>query len=287
MLNNDAVTMDEITNIWIEITGDLNTPVDRKLFGRLNIALDDYIEEKEESMDDDGNNVDEEEDDDDDVEEDIYDPKVDPRLFYDEESLVEITKFFTTHADNGGSLTNGKLSYSTFLEWDDILALKNEGPLDDDDINMAWGMASNGELLINYDQFLRLNVQLDLIMDEYEEEEEEGNDDDDDDEDAESFYRSEFITMTGNAGSTMTLSMLLEWKEIKDLIEDGVVTKKQITKMFESIPKAKGSLTDGTSGKSKKATSTGTGTSSEGISQDAFVEFNGMLDEVLEQLAGN
>ena len=310
MLNNDAVTLEEITDIWIDIAGDLKTPVDRKMFGRLNIALDDYIEEKE-SMSD--------EDDDEDDEDmqglnitshyiypfvaflptlsfsstsllsyyapnsypplsflptlgiDIYDPSLDPRTFFDEESLVEITNFFTAHADDGGSLTTGKLSYSAFLHWDDILAMKEEELLTDDDLADAWEEAADGGLSINYDRFLRLNVRLDLLMDDNFDDEE-GDEDDDDEfsEDAESFYRSEFVKMTGNAASTMTQATLLEWKEVKDLIEDGVVTKKQITKMFESIPKAK----DG----STKA--------SEGISQDAFVEFNGMLDELLERLAG-
>ena len=272
MLNNDAVTMEEITSIWIDITGDLNTPVDRKLFGRLNIALDDYIEEKESMSDEDNGDAEDEWD-----LQEIYDPNIDPKTFFDEESLNQLTNYFIAHADDGGNLTTGKFSYASFLAWEDIMEMKEEECVTDDDLTDVWREAANGELWINYDRFLRLNVHLDLFLDD-----DFSDDEGDDDDDAESFYRSEFITMTGNAGSTMSLATLLEWKEIKDLIEDGVVTQTQITKMFESTPKAKNGATS-----QPKNAGASPGAASEGISQDAFVELNGMLDELLERLAGN
>ena len=47
MLANDAVTMEDVTAVWRDVAGDLNQAVDRKMFGRLNVALDEFIERKE------------------------------------------------------------------------------------------------------------------------------------------------------------------------------------------------------------------------------------------------
>ena len=45
--------------------------------------------------------------------------------------------------------------------------------------------------------------------------------------------RSEFKIVTGG-GRLMRLDMLLDWKEIKELLEDGVITQKQVghTRIF-------------------------------------------------------
>ena len=40
-------------------------------------------------------------------------------------------------------------------------------------------------------------------------------------------FRSEFKIVTGG-GRLMRLDMLLDWKEIKELLEDGVITQKQV-----------------------------------------------------------
>ena len=35
----------------------------------------------------------------------------------------------------------------------------------------------------------------------------------------------------------MRLDMLLDWKEVKELVDDGIITVKQVTKMFDGMPK--------------------------------------------------
>jgi hypothetical protein len=49
MMEDDALTMEDVTQIWIEVAGGLNKDIDRKLFGKLNNALDDFIDMKEEA----------------------------------------------------------------------------------------------------------------------------------------------------------------------------------------------------------------------------------------------
>lgn len=51
MMTSEVLDMEEITEIWRSIAGDLNKSVDRKLFGKLNVALDDFIDAKEEAYD--------------------------------------------------------------------------------------------------------------------------------------------------------------------------------------------------------------------------------------------
>jgi hypothetical protein len=64
----------------------------------------------------------------------------------------------------------------------------------------------------------------------------------------------------------MRLDMLLDWSEIKELLQDKVVSQKQIEKMFEGMPKEPMGL---------PATSFG-------ITENTFVAFNGMLDVLLD-----
>ena len=51
MMTSEVLDMEEITEIWRSVAGDLNKSVDRKLFGKLNVALDDFIDAKEEAFD--------------------------------------------------------------------------------------------------------------------------------------------------------------------------------------------------------------------------------------------
>lgn len=51
MMTSEVLDMEEITEIWRSVAGDLNKSVDRKLFGKLNVALDDFIDAKEEAYD--------------------------------------------------------------------------------------------------------------------------------------------------------------------------------------------------------------------------------------------
>jgi len=133
----------------------------------------------------------------------------------------------------------------------------------------VWNEASSGKSVINYDTFLRLNVKLDLLLDEVEDKSSIGTKDviskSEEEVNVEAFYRAEFSRIT-NGGKLMRLDMLLEWEDINELIVDGSVTEKQIVKMFEGLPKEPMGIPSTTFG----------------ITQDTFVAFNGMLDVVLD-----
>jgi hypothetical protein len=133
-------------------------------------------------------------------------------------------------------------------------------------VQAAWNEAVQGESnkdMINYDKFIRFNVKLDLFIENGETAIQSTAEADGDD--PEAFYRSEFKKITAG-GALMRLDMLLDWSEIKELLEDKVVSQKQIEKMFEGMPKEPMGL---------PATSFG-------ITENTFVAFNGMLDVLLD-----
>jgi hypothetical protein len=321
MMNNGVVTMEEITAAWRQVAGDLNKSIDRKLFGQLNASLDDLIDTKEvgespagvEDVDaiaaaDASSDSDSEgEGDLDDLEDvDVWDPSFDPMSVFDNEALAEITDFFIVAA--GGM--DGKIGFKAIANWDDIKSILSEGVLTEEALKSVWAEASRGKAAIDYDTFIRFNVRLDLVMDDLEAEAEaeevraqasapvavagnvanksvdSGNAADGD---AEAFYRSEFKEVTGG-GRLMRLDMLLEWKEISELIADGVIGEKQIIKMFEGMPKEPMGLpatSYGISGQLQRHYNLIVYFSSAVLiyfpcAENTFVAFNGMLDVLLD-----
>lgn len=290
IMNNDALTMEEITDIWRDIAGDLNTAIDRKLFGAINNAIDDALDEKE---DDDENLADEDGSEIDLTGVNIWDPSFEATSVFDKSSLNDIKTFFESATK--GSIETGKLKFANFLGWNDIQEMLDEGAITIEALEKLWREApsSNGSLnmSLDYDTFIRLNVKLDLLLDEIESEQEASTSSSTtenkkgtitsssvsskastasvDENDAESYYRTEFKKIT-QGGNLMRLDMLLEWKEIKELISEKTVTENQITRMFEGLPKEPMGL---------PATAFG-------ITESTFVAFNGMLDVLLDAASG-
>lgn len=270
MMDEEALTMEEITQIWRQVCGDLNSSIDRKLFGKLNNALDDAIDEKENAAKGGTGEGTEADEDVDLTGVDVYAASFDPASVFDAESLEEITAFFSKNAAGG---LDGTLSFTKFRDWDDVQGMLREGAITLPALEGAWVEASKGKTSIDLDTFLRLNVKLDLIMDEIEASSAPSSAAPakaDDSEDAESFYRSEFKKVTGG-GRLMRLDMLLGWKEVAELISEGVISEKQVVRMFEGMPKEPMGIPSETFG----------------ITEDSFVAFNGMLDVVLDASGGD
>ena len=328
LINDDMITMEEISNIWKLINNDnLNSKINKLQFNQLNRFIDDLLEKKEEDGNDTSENVSatstssstaidadtklvstSNNDISISSEIDVWSSSFNPKTVFDVESLEEITSYYVSSV--GGTIDN-EITYESLLKWNDIIEMIQEGSLTIDALNIAWNEAINTKQLlllssststtsssttssINYDQFLRLNVRLDLLMDEIEAKNEENKkesssaaslsmDTSADDKvdlnsydssdssnsgdkiDAESFYRSEFNKIT-SGGSLMRLDMLLSWKEIADLIADGSVSEKQITRLFDSMPKEPMGLPS----------------TIFGITETTFINFNNMLDVLLD-----
>ena len=279
MMNEGVLSMEEVTQIWRDNAGDLNASIDRALFGKINLAMDDAIETKEIAEEEGGASATaanaitptsttptpSSSDTIDVTNLDVWGASFDPISAFDPENMEEITAYFNKAA--GG--LDKKMSFDMFRVWDDVKELLDEKVMTPEILQAVWEEAAKGEPVITYDTFLRLNVKLDLVMDELEAAAAAGNGAEGLDE-AETFYRSEFKKISGG-GPLIRLDMLLEWNDVQELINDNSVSKKQIERMFEGMPKEP----------------MGIPSSDFGISEDTFVAFNGMLDVVLDASGGS
>ena len=114
IINEEILTLEEVTDIWRQIVGDLDVKVDRTAFGRLNRALDDAIEAKEEDEDEEStvsSNTG------DDIRVDPWALDFDPVKVFSVESLQEIKDYFET-------VTQAKeqkaFSFLDLANWPDI-----------------------------------------------------------------------------------------------------------------------------------------------------------------------
>ena len=260
MMTDGIVTMEEVSEIWRGAAGDLNSPVDRAVFGKLNTALDDMVEEKE---DGDSAGVKAAPSAKDAVfVTDVWAKGFDPKSAFDADALKELSDFFSSPVGAGSSA--GQLSFSQFCAWDDVREILGEQAISEPALKAAWAEAADGEspdATVTFDRFLRLNVKMDLLMDEPPAlsatasntassggssagaavsdtiaSSSGGNKDSEDGEDPEEFYRKEFKKLSGD-NRLIRLDMLMEWEEIRGLLADKVVTEKQVSRMFEGMPK--------------------------------------------------
>ncbi|KAJ1422201.1 hypothetical protein B484DRAFT_452471 [Ochromonadaceae sp. CCMP2298] len=289
MISEEALTMEQISEAWRTVGGDLNAKLTRAQFSKLNKEIDDMIEEDpDEEGEEDG-----EEDGDEaatDANMDAWDPAFDPLTVFDDSALGEIKDYFVSRV---GSV-EGSFKYTDLEEWSDIKEMLADAALTPDALQVAWAEAAQGKSSIDYNRFLRLNVRLDLLMDEIEAAAEAtatetpaaqapaappapaavattapaAPADEGSDADPEQYYKSEFYKVT-EGGPLMRLDMLLEWEEVAELVKDGAVTESQIQKLFDGMPREP----------------MGIPATSVGITQTTFMAFNSMLDILLDASA--
>jgi hypothetical protein len=215
MINEEALTMEEITDIYRSVAGDLNTAISLSQFRKLNVLLDEAIEEKE------SNGQKKVKYDDEDLTDvNVWDTKFNPRTIFDDESYNELETFFNDNCDQ-----NKMIFFESIVNWDEIDGFLSEGILTKDALNKVWKEASQGKDKIDFDTFLRFNVRLESVMDEIESSKESktsASSDDGDVDDSEKFYRTEFKKIT-RGNRLLRLDMLLGWKDIRDLVDEGAI----------------------------------------------------------------
>ena len=191
MMNEGVLSMEEITQIWRDNAGDLNASIDRKTFGKINIAMDEAIETKELAQEEEegdamaggaGNSASPahssapaptsssfdssslETETIDVTNLDVWGPEFDPMRAFNPENMEEITAYFKKAAGGLDKMMN----FDMFCEWEDVKELLDEKVMTPEILEAIWNEAAKGEVLVSYDTFLRLNVKLDLVMDELE-----------------------------------------------------------------------------------------------------------------------
>jgi hypothetical protein len=248
MTEGGVIATEEITKLWREYAGDLNSNMDRDGFQKINNAIDFLIEcEEDEAIVSQGS---------------LTSSDFDPNAVFDKESIAEIKEFYYANAESHG------IAYSKFLAWDEVQDAISEGLIEEGGVKKLWDeMAkkqSSKSSLLNINSFYELNNRFDDILDEVEAAREDMKCGVNNEEDAEDFYRKEFKSLAQHG--LVTLDSLLQWTEVMELIGDGSLTQAQITKMYDGMPKEQnGNIS--------------------GITEDSFVGFNGMIDVLLDATA--
>lgn len=259
IINDEALTMEQITELWRKVAKDLNSPIDLKTFVKLNIAIDNLIEDLEEE------NGDSKSSDDNpstgDI--DVWSPDFNAETVFEADALKEIKAFWDSRV-NGDNL----LSKDDFFAWDDMKDIVSEGlPLSR--LETAWNEGAAGGQFIDFDKFLRLNVKIDLLLDEIESTNPpsktttESASEETKAQDSSEYYRSLFVDLSQGKG-VLTLKDLLSWDELDELIRESVISVDQIKSLYTTLPKAAGKDT-------------------EGISVESFLLLNTLLDVMIDK----
>ena len=243
IVNDDALSMEDVTDLWRNVAGDLNTGINLYNFRKLNHLLDLRLENSElpEQSQNEKDNSD------------------DPLKFFDFDTLSEFKLYFESQMNS-----DRKITLESITNWSDIKDMIADKVIDNNDVLNVWKeitQSSGGATTIGYDDFLKFNVRIDLLM---KEENDSINEAEKNKNESELFYRSEFKNLM-RGDLLMPIEILLQWKEVEELLQDDTITEKQITIIFDSL-----------------AEPIGIPATSKGISVDSFVKLNQIIDSSME-----
>ena len=184
---------------------------------------------------------------------DVWSDTYDPKISLEPAFISYLEHFFYKHTtDEIG------LSYKTFAQWKDITELLMENNVDNSCLQILWTEALEerkyklymNDNNIDFDTFLRLNVRLDETLNElyemlassgdelmnYDEYEQEALLASFSDGDFESYHRHEFYRLT-NDKTVLSYSQLLEWDDLKEMIEQEQITLPYLRTIWDNLPK--------------------------------------------------
>eukprot|EP01039_Chlorochromonas_danica_P009160 gene9160-10112_t len=164
MLDEEAISMEELSELWREVTGgDLNKKINRVGFGMLNRAIDDLLEEDEEDEDYVDDEDEEEEEEEDSVSStasvNVWSSSFRAETVLDQETVAEFRNSFLQLT---GSI-DGPLTFETFLVWQDVQDMLTAEEVTKEELLLFWREAiafKGDDEGIDCDTFLRLNVRL-------------------------------------------------------------------------------------------------------------------------------
>ena len=224
---------------------------------------------------------------------DIWDPQFNVKEYFGLDFLKYLKKFYDESVDE----KNGLLSFSNFCQWQDIKLMLKDGELDETCLTELWSEAimernkrqpingnenentkipykgfkaessdlKNG--YIDFEMFARMNVRLDVVLDEIQEAL--GNLSENE---VDKYYEEEFIKIS-EGEELIGYNQLLAWIDVQKLLETEAITMELFNGMWEALPKRP----LGTFYKNENSKKV---VQSDGIGLDAFLFFNTALDDI-------
>ena len=230
---------------------------------------------------------------------DIWDQEFEVKNYFDLSFLQYLKQFYDTNTEDNEF---GLLSFSSFCKWNDIQQMLKDGEIDSVCLGDLWDEAiietkkrkngknqnGNGQEMvdenenkkngfqrekrgeIDFDTFSRMNVRLDVVLEELKDAVGALTDIE-----VEQYLRSEFKLLS-KGEELITFNQLNNWSDLIDLLESEYLTKEQINIMWEALPKRPLSTikkeNDKNNDKSTKQ--------SDGIDINSFIIFNEAMDDI-------
>jgi hypothetical protein len=239
----------------------LNALLSLKDFIKLNNLIDDFLDVKDDNLPSTSDT--------DDLDVDVWAASFKAEEAFEADALAEIKSFWKNYAND-----KGFLSRAAFMGWKDIQEFIAEGVVTQDDLNRIWEESlskmkqkktSANKDMIDYDTFLRLNVRIDLMIEDSDDDD--GGSaaaDDNSEEPAEVYYAKIFQEISGGK-KVLALSDLFKWSELQDLIDESFLSTKAVIQLYEQMPQTVDEQNN------------------KGISVASFIALNTMLDVMIDK----
>lgn len=243
IITDEFCTSEEVQTIWMKVAGAKNA-IGWEDFIQINRELDDMFAEMEDEEEEDTSDEEDKAEGNEgeqgniiDIDDyDVWDPKFDPTALFENDFLEYLTEFYKKNSAAGG------LAFQSFVEWDDVKYMVNEGSLDSSCLQELWEEAlsrapKSDKYLpgrISLDTFFRLNIRLDNVVNEIKEALENLTD-----EDVETYYRAEFEVLAKANKGVVNYSTLVKWPDIEDMVSSGDLQVRDLDQIWEALPKEK------------------------------------------------
>ena len=267
----DESYIQDVINIWIKHAGSKDNAVQIETFIHINREIDElfeFIDDDDELI---GNDITsyipditQQENNEEDYltisETDVWETDFSPEEYFGPQFSKYLRDYYNQNCGEKG------LSFVTFCSWDDIKQMLAAGELDDSCLIDLWreavietkkrisgddddnlmnanmgssssnsnkGFTKNIELKenINFNTFLRMNVRLEIVLEEIKDALENLTD-----EQSSDYYKAEFIRLS-DGEELLTYNQLVEWDDIKQYLESGAISNQQMNDLWDALPK--------------------------------------------------
>lgn len=266
IITEGILSSSEMEKVYDEEAGGVDKTIKFSDFLRINRRIDIIIDDME---DEDGDDDDAEYEDEEEVDEESgpWSLTFNPSSLFDEAALTELKSIFKQLT----STSSASLTLEAFQAWEEITELVADNTITTMEVQSLFTQATRflKKKTLNEDGFIRLNAALELLLETKEKVEnadvklatnaKPSTSDEEPVLTGEAFYRSEFLRITGGPDEKLTLPTLLEWDEVRSLLDEQALTQQQVTGVFNSLARGAGCL-----------------------DEQGFLQFNDLLDLLLD-----
>lgn len=162
---------------------------------------------------------------------DVWDENFDPKEVLEKPFITYLKSFYESNAGEDG------LSFKKFSDWKDLKEMLHDSRVDEGCLKDVWvdAMVARPNFRIHkcvdLDTFLRVNVLIDRVVNDVT-----GLLDGMTSEEVIAYYQTEFNKLTSGK-RLLTFQQLIQWKDLTDMIDEDLVTLRQVEELWTALPK--------------------------------------------------